>query len=130
MFLSFLCVFPKTFIMRFVYICLCRPARTDVPSMYAEDDGFSDEFTRSADIRSSRALGARSSSRYTTTTSEGYVQYSQPSLNGTYKIISPRRVCGLVFVLFVLLMFSLCLYALLIFICYTYKGCFVMYVEL
>lgn len=53
--------------------------------MYAEDDGFSDEFTRSADIRSSRALGARSGSRYTAgaTTSEGYVQYSQPSLNGT-----------------------------------------------
>lgn len=66
--------------------------------MYAEDDGFSDEFTRSADIRSSRALGARSSSRYTTATSEGYVQYSQPSLNGTYKIISPRRAGCLVFV--------------------------------
>lgn len=54
--------------------------------MYAEDDGFSDEFTRSADIRSSRAQGTRSSNRYTTsgqTATEGYVQYSQPSLNGT-----------------------------------------------
>ncbi|KAG4079950.1 hypothetical protein HA402_006262 [Bradysia odoriphaga] len=54
-----------------------RPARTDVPSMYAEDDGFNDEFT--ADIRCTRTLGTRSS-RYT---SEGFVQYSQPSLNGT-----------------------------------------------
>lgn len=56
-----------------------RPARTDVPSMYAEDDGFSDEQTRSADIRCSRASATRLN-RYT---SEGFVQYSQPSLNGT-----------------------------------------------
>lgn len=46
--------------------------------MYAEDDGFDDEFTRPADIN--RASAIRSSSRYV---SEGFVQYSQPSLNGT-----------------------------------------------
>lgn len=56
-----------------------RPARTDVPSMYAEDDGFDEQFTRSADIRISRTTAPRNS-RYI---SEGFVQYSQPSLNGT-----------------------------------------------
>lgn len=123
-------IFPSVFFLQRLdhvfCIYLCRPARTDVPSMYAEDDGFSDEFTRSADIRSSRALGARSSSRYTTTTSEGYVQYSQPSLNGTYKIISPRRVGGLVLVCVVTVLL-MCLYAFLIFMCYTYKGCSIMH---
>lgn len=58
-----------------------RPARTDVPSMYAEDDGFEEEYTRAADIRQSRASLNRGS-RYVT---EGFVQYSQPSLNGTQK---------------------------------------------
>lgn len=57
-----------------------RPARTDVPSMYAEEDAFEEEFTRSADIRQSRASLSRGSRYYT----EGFVQYSQPSLNGTY----------------------------------------------
>lgn len=58
-----------------------RPARTDVPSMYAEDDAFEEEFTRSADIRQSRASLTRGSRYYT----EGFVQYSQPSLNGSYQ---------------------------------------------
>lgn len=62
-----------------------RPARTDVPSMYAEDDT-EDEYSRhhhppqQSDLRCSRASTIRST-RYV---SEGFVQYSQPSLNGTY----------------------------------------------
>lgn len=49
--------------------------------MYAEDDGFEDQhFTRAADIRQSRSSTTRCNSRYI---SEGFVQYSQPSLNGT-----------------------------------------------
>lgn len=69
----------------------CRPARTDVPSMYAEEDAFEEEFTRSADIRQSRASLGRGSRYYT----EGFVQYSQPSLNGTYQLgrSSSVRVC-------------------------------------
>ncbi|XP_055618314.1 hemicentin-2 isoform X2 [Toxorhynchites rutilus septentrionalis] len=56
-----------------------RPARTDVPSMYAEDDVFEDDFQRQAgDPRCSRASSTLRSSRYI---SEGFVQYSQPSLN-------------------------------------------------
>lgn len=68
-----------------------RPARTDVPSMYAEDDVFEDEFqqggrgghhpssgTGTVDPRCSRASSTLRSSRYI---SEGFVQYSQPSLN-------------------------------------------------
>lgn len=44
----------------------------DVPSMYAEDDCFTEEFTQTADIRYDRAgVDVR------------YVQYAQPSLNGT-----------------------------------------------
>lgn len=61
-----------------------RPARTDVPSMYAEDDT-EDEYARhhpqQPDTRCSRASTIRST-RYV---SEGFVQYSQPSLNGTYE---------------------------------------------
>uniref|UniRef100_A0A182Q665 Fibronectin type-III domain-containing protein n=1 Tax=Anopheles farauti TaxID=69004 RepID=A0A182Q665_9DIPT len=56
-----------------------RPARTDVPSMYAEDDVFDDEYQRQLDVRCSRASSTIRSSRYV---SEGFVQYSQPSLNG------------------------------------------------
>ncbi|XP_058811961.1 uncharacterized protein LOC131676713 isoform X3 [Topomyia yanbarensis] len=57
-----------------------RPARTDVPSMYAEDDVFEDEFQQRhpGDTRCSRASSTLRSSRYI---SEGFVQYSQPSLN-------------------------------------------------
>ncbi|XP_038106447.1 hemicentin-2 isoform X3 [Culex quinquefasciatus] len=68
-----------------------RPARTDVPSMYAEDDVFEDEYQRGGqpqgqsghlqsgtDPRCSRASSTLRSSRYI---SEGFVQYSQPSLN-------------------------------------------------
>ncbi|XP_062703212.1 uncharacterized protein LOC109406630 isoform X3 [Aedes albopictus] len=56
-----------------------RPARTDVPSMYAEDDVFEDDFQRQpGDPRCSRASSTLRSSRYI---SEGFVQYSQPSLN-------------------------------------------------
>lgn len=67
-------------------VSLCvprRPVRTDVPSMYAEDDAFEEEFARAADIRQSRASLTRGSRYYT----EGFVQYSQPSLNGTYEQI-------------------------------------------
>ncbi|CAO1422538.1 unnamed protein product [Diamesa serratosioi] len=61
-----------------------RPARTDVPSMYAEDDTLEDEFTRQP-TRCSRASTIRST-RYV---SEGFVQYSQPSLNDP-DLILPR----------------------------------------
>lgn len=65
----------------FINKCLNRPARTDVPSMYAEDDT-EDEYKhpQQSDLRCSRASTIRST-RYV---SEGFVQYSQPSLNGTY----------------------------------------------
>ncbi|XP_055585522.1 uncharacterized protein LOC129738363 [Uranotaenia lowii] len=76
-----------------------RPARTDVPSMYAEDDVFDDEYQRhpggpgggpgganSNDPRCSRASSTLRSSRYI---SEGFVQYSQPSLNDP-DLILPR----------------------------------------
>ncbi|XP_062557837.1 hemicentin-1 isoform X2 [Armigeres subalbatus] len=64
-----------------------RPARTDVPSMYAEDDVFEDEFQRQpGDPRCSRASSTLRSSRYI---SEGFVQYSQPSLNDP-DLILPR----------------------------------------
>lgn len=52
-----------------------------MPSMYAEDDEFGEAFTRCADIRCTRSPGH--SSRYI---SEGYVQYSQPSLNGMVEL--------------------------------------------
>ncbi|XP_055373639.1 B-cell receptor CD22 [Condylostylus longicornis] len=59
-----------------------RPARTDVPSMYIEEDGFNEEemVQRPADIRQSHTTAVQGprSSRYV---SEGFVQYSQPSLN-------------------------------------------------
>ncbi|KAL7023357.1 hypothetical protein ACKWTF_012568 [Chironomus riparius] len=65
-----------------------RPARTDVPSMYAEDDT-EDEYSRhhqqQPDTRCSRASTIRST-RYV---SEGFVQYSQPSLNDP-DLILPR----------------------------------------
>ncbi|CRL07814.1 CLUMA_CG020768, isoform A, partial [Clunio marinus] len=62
-----------------------RPARNDVPSMYAEDDT-EDEYTRHpTDTRCSRASTIRST-RYV---SEGFVQYSQPSLNDP-DLILPR----------------------------------------
>ncbi|XP_050084371.1 uncharacterized protein LOC126570566 isoform X2 [Anopheles aquasalis] len=63
-----------------------RPARTDVPSMYAEDDVFEDEYQRQQDVRCSRASSTIRSSRYV---SEGFVQYSQPSLNDP-DLILPR----------------------------------------
>ncbi|XP_061499740.1 uncharacterized protein LOC1281499 isoform X5 [Anopheles gambiae] len=63
-----------------------RPARTDVPSMYAEDDVFDDEYQRQLDVRCSRASSTIRSSRYV---SEGFVQYSQPSLNDP-DLILPR----------------------------------------
>lgn len=68
-----------------------------MPSMYAEDDAFEDEqFTRSADIRQSRASLSRGSRYYT----EGFVQYSQPSLNGTYpRSLFAQECCGLPFCL-------------------------------
>lgn len=68
--------YKKTLTNKYVY--KYRPARTDVPSMYAEDDTLEDEFTRQP-TRCSRASTIRST-RYV---SEGFVQYSQPSLNGT-----------------------------------------------
>lgn len=46
--------------------------------MYAEEDVLEEQFNRSADIRHSRASTIRNS-RYI---SEGFIQYSQPSLNG------------------------------------------------
>ena len=50
--------------------------------MYAEDDTTEDEYTRTTtDNRCSRASTIRSSTRYV---SDGFVQYSQPSINGTY----------------------------------------------
>lgn len=69
--------------------------------MYAEDDGSSEEFTRSADIRSGCGGGigggriidaggivgvmvGSGDARYgSASMTKGYVQYSQPSLNGT-----------------------------------------------
>lgn len=57
-----------------------RPARTDVPSMYIEEDGFNDEeIVRPAEIRSHNRITSPNNTRYV---SEGFVQYSQPSLNG------------------------------------------------
>lgn len=75
--------------------------------MYAEDDAFEEEqFTRSADIRQSRASLSRGSRYYT----EGFVQYSQPSLNGTYpRSLFAQEWSGLPFCLcrlFVLCWFS------------------------
>lgn len=54
-----------------------------MPSMYAEEEGLGDEFTRCADIRCSRTLGGHSSNRYI---SDGFVQYSQPSLTGMVEL--------------------------------------------
>lgn len=60
--------------------------------MYAEDDGSSEEFTRSAEIRRTGATGGggggcsagAGDGRYgSSPMTKGYVQYSQPSLNGT-----------------------------------------------
>ncbi|KAL5283451.1 hypothetical protein ACFFRR_005995 [Megaselia abdita] len=61
-----------------------RPERTDVPSMYIEEDELNEEnMPRPAEIRHSRAAGPRSSSTSSHCyVSEGFVQYSQPSLNG------------------------------------------------
>ncbi|XP_055908823.1 hemicentin-1 isoform X2 [Eupeodes corollae] len=59
-----------------------RPARTDVPSMYIEEDEFNDEENpRPADIRHSRVVGPRSSNSSHHYVSEGFIQYPQPSLN-------------------------------------------------
>ncbi|XP_055853449.1 hemicentin-1 isoform X3 [Episyrphus balteatus] len=59
-----------------------RPARTDVPSMYIEEDEFNDEENpRPADIRHSRVVGPRSSTSSHHYVSEGFIQYPQPSLN-------------------------------------------------
>ncbi|XP_055679203.1 hemicentin-1 isoform X3 [Lutzomyia longipalpis] len=54
-----------------------RPARTDVPSMYSSEEVLEEEVTGSTAIRPHHASISRSS-RYI---SEGFVQYSQPSLN-------------------------------------------------
>ncbi|XP_055853448.1 hemicentin-1 isoform X2 [Episyrphus balteatus] len=62
-----------------------RPARTDVPSMYIEEDEFNDEENpRPADIRHSRVVGPRSSTSSHHYVSEGFIQYPQPSLNAVY----------------------------------------------
>ncbi|CAD7085072.1 unnamed protein product [Hermetia illucens] len=65
-----------------------RPARKDVPSMYIEEDGFNDEdLGRPAEIRHhSRASTGPRNTRYV---SEGFVQYSQPSLSDP-DLILPR----------------------------------------
>lgn len=57
---------------------LCRP--TGMPSMYAEEDGISEECGRCADIRCTRPIGGHSST--TRFISDGFVQFSQPSING------------------------------------------------
>lgn len=58
-----------------------RPTR--MPSMYAEEDSLGDEFGRCADIRCTRTLGGHTHSNSSTRfISDGFVQYSQPSING------------------------------------------------
>lgn len=65
--------------------------------MYAEDDGSIEEFTRNADIRCGRAIAVGrgtingvvdDDALYGSVSpmTKGYVQYSQPSLNGILKI--------------------------------------------
>lgn len=54
-----------------------------MPSMYAEDDGLADDFSRCSDVRCSRTLGGQSTSHFI---SEGFVQYSQPSFNGMVEL--------------------------------------------
>lgn len=51
--------------------------------MYIEEDELNEEnLPRPAEIRHSRAAGPRSSTSSHCYVSEGFVQYSQPSLNG------------------------------------------------
>ncbi|XP_053970042.1 hemicentin-1 [Anastrepha ludens] len=78
-----------------------RPARSDVPSMYIEEDALNDEEavagTRSADIRAARILPSTLGPRCSASTtgsqhhyiSEGFIQYAQPSLNDP-DLILPR----------------------------------------
>lgn len=54
-----------------------------MPSMYAEEESLADEFGRCADIRCTRMVGTPSTNRFI---SEGFVQYSQPSLNGVVEL--------------------------------------------
>lgn len=49
-----------------------------MPSMYAEDDGLTDDYNRCT-----RTLGGQSTSHFI---SEGFVQYSQPSFNGMVEL--------------------------------------------
>ncbi|GAB0094140.1 Immunoglobulin-like domain [Sergentomyia squamirostris] len=55
-----------------------RPARTDVPSMYSGEEVLEEEVAGSTTIRPPHHASISRSSRYI---SEGFVQYSQPSLN-------------------------------------------------
>ncbi|KNC31551.1 hypothetical protein FF38_12773 [Lucilia cuprina] len=73
----------------------CTPARNDVPSMYIEEDELNDEEAamggaRAAEIRTRVAphsMGPRCSTSTSSSQhhyiSEGFIQYAQPSLNGT-----------------------------------------------